>query len=57
MIYTITVIEFNDDFVKYSYSTGGSGMSGRKWFPDVAIGQTWRMVCVGALVISCTQLS
>lgn len=56
MTYEISVLEFNEDFVKYSYSSGGTGMSGRKWFPDVKVGQTWKMVCSGSLVISCTLL-
>ena len=51
--YEITVTEYNEDFVRYSFSSGGSGMAGKKWFPDVQIGQVWKMVCDGVLVISC----
>ena len=55
-IYEITVTEFNDDFVKYAYSSGSSGMSGRKWFPDVEVGQVWKISCNGALVIECVRV-
>jgi hypothetical protein len=55
-IYEITVTEFNDDFVKYIYSSGGSGMSGRKWFLDVEVGQVWKMSCNGALVVECVRV-
>lgn len=48
--YICVVTEFNDDFVKYFFPSGGSGMSGRKWFPDVKINQVWKMTCDGALV-------
>lgn len=52
-VYIITVLEYNEDFVRYSFSSGSKGMSGKKWFPNVQIGQIWKMVCDGALVISC----
>lgn len=55
-IYEITVTEFNDDFVKYTYSSDGSGMSGKKWFPDVQVGQVWKMSCNGALVVECVRV-
>jgi len=53
----ITVTEVGDWFVRYTFSTGGSGFSGRKWFPNVAKGQVWKMACLGALVISCERVS
>jgi hypothetical protein len=56
-IYEITVTEMKGDFVCYSYSEGGQGMSGKKWFPDVKIGQVWRMECRGALVVGCTRIN
>ena len=55
--FTIEILEFNEDFVKYEFSTGGRGMSGRKWFPDVKAGQVWDMTCDGSLVKSTRKLS
>jgi hypothetical protein len=49
-IYEIVVTEFNDDFVKYTYSSGSNGMSGKKWFPGVQVGQ------VGALVVKSVRV-
>jgi hypothetical protein len=54
-IFTITVIRLNEEFVWYSYSVGGKGVSGRKWFPNVAVGQVWKMECRGAIVIRCIR--
>jgi hypothetical protein len=54
--FEITVIEFNEDFVRYEYSTGGTGMSGRKWFPGVKPGQVWKMTCNGAHVEKCERV-
>ena len=57
IFYNIIVIEFNEDFVKYKFLDGGKGISGRKWFSDVEVGQVWRMTCNGALVIECIRIS
>ena len=54
-VHEITVIEFNEDFVRYSYD-GVKAMSGRKWFPDVEVGQVWKMTCNGALVVECVRV-
>lgn len=54
-VHEITVIEFNEDFVRYSYD-GVKAMSGRKWFPGVEVGQVWKMTCNGALVVECVRV-
>ena len=56
MTYEITITDFNEDFVKYSYSDGGGGISGRKWFSGVKVGQVWQMTCKGALVVKCIRI-
>jgi hypothetical protein len=55
-VYEITVTEIKGDFVKYSYSSGGNGMSGKKWFPGVRVRQVWKMSCNGALVVECIRV-
>ena len=51
-VYEITITEIDREFVSYTYS-GVRGTTGRKWFPNVKLGQVWKMTCNGALVISC----
>lgn len=54
--FEITVIDYDNEFVKYTFSSGGIGTTGRKWFTDISIGKKYIMVCDGALVKSVTAV-
>jgi len=53
----VTVTEFNKDYVKYNLiPSGAKAFTGRHLFPDVEIGQFWRMTCDGVVVVKCARV-
>ena len=54
--YEVTIISFDDEWVRYSFSDGETGTTGRKWFPDVEVGQVWKVTCKVFLIVSCVKI-